>query len=165
MLFHWIQLRKPKFIPFSIYVSLVIFNSVCDGAVVVSLDQPSYTITAGQSVTMSCIGANLNVDDVVWQYYPIGNNSAATVIYLQNSMKNGKDKFTVTATQTSVYSIASTLTINKADVSDGYYAYQCICNIYTACASGNKAAATASLNILTTTTTTTTQLPRKPKVS
>ena len=133
------------------------YLKVCESAVVVSLDKPAYTIMSGDSLTLTCVGANLNLEDLVWQITPISNTTSFNVIYLNQKLTSKFiNKFNVTARQTSDFAIQSTLTINKVSLSDGDYSYQCVCNIYTACALGNKAMATANLTILTTTTSTTT---------
>ncbi len=112
---------------FYLFVYFSYIKLECEMAVVVSLDRSIYTISAGSSISLNCVGANLNSDDLVWQFYPIDNSSAVTVIYLGNQVKKNQiEKYNVTTIQTSDYAIQSILTINEVSVLDAGFSYQCV---------------------------------------
>lgn len=132
-------------------------------------------MSVGDAARMTCEGANLLVSDLVWQIYPLGQPLSTTVIFLTGrqvvfdtvNMKNNNTdtaetsrgmfgssssnsdyvKYQVVAEQVKPNSVRSTLTISNVNWTDGEYAYQCACNIYTACANGRKVNAVARLNV------------------
>ena len=125
------------------------------------LDQPSYTAYSGDSITLICsasiTGGTIGKNDIIWQFYPIASNNTVTVIYFNGGMQNNPNgKYQVNTVPLTTTSVTSTLTVSSLNTTDATYVYQCVCNIYSACASGNKASASATFNILTTTTSTTT---------
>lgn len=114
----------------------------------------SVTAYKGSSITLICNGTNLLTDDIVWQYFPIGNSTFFKVIYIYGQLVNSfQSKYTVRSYQYTNTEVITSLTISDVTEKDAKYQYQCACNIYTACASGYKAKVEANLTTLEATTT------------
>lgn len=119
-----------------------------------SLGEASYSAYIGSTVTIICNGSNLLTDDIVWQYYPIGNSTFIKVIYIYGQLVNAfQTKYSVKSYQASSTEVVTSLTISNVAPEDADFQYQCSCNIYTACASGYKAKVNANLSTLQATTT------------
>lgn len=126
---------------------------VINGQVTLNIDSQMYTAYVGSPLTITCNGTNLLTNDIVWQYYSISNATFVKVIYIYGQIVNGfRRKYSVSSVQSSPNEIMSALTINDLDFNDALYVYQCACNIYTACASGNKAKVEANVTTLAATT-------------
>ena len=115
-------------------------------------EHSNYTAHLGDRLRLSCIGSNLHVNDIVWQVYPISQPLTTTVLYLTGRQvvfsSSNSSKYLIEAEQTSPNTVRTSLTITNLELSDAALAYQCACNIYTACAAGTKASAVANLTLL-----------------
>lgn len=132
---------------------LLISIEASDCQVTLSIDSSSYTGYIGNSLTITCNGTNLLTNDIVWQYYSLGNSTFVKVIYIYGQIVNGfRRKYSVSSVQSSPNEIMSSLTLSDLDMNDSYYVYVCACNIYTACASGVKAKVEANITSLPATT-------------
>ena len=83
----------------------------------------------------------MKADDIIWQYYPIGDKMSKTVIFFNSQLSPwAMDKFYVELrNETNVTNeIDLTLTFFAVENADSSYVYECVCNIYTACAVGDK---------------------------
>lgn len=121
-----------------------------------SLAQDEFSAYEGSSLTIICNGTNLLTDDIVWQYFPIGNSTFFKVIYIYGQLVNAfQTKYTVQSYQASSTEVITSLTIKDVTAADSKFQYQCACNIYTACASGYKAKVEANITTFEATTTTT----------
>ena len=128
-----------------------------------TLDQSSYTAYSGDSITLTCsasiTGGTLDTKDIIWQFYPVNSNTTVTVIYSNDCLKkNLNGKYIVNTFSLNTTSVTSTLIVRSLNITDTTYVYECVCNVYEACSSGNKAYANATFNILTTTTITTSSI-------
>lgn len=115
-----------------------------------------YQAIVGSPVIFKCIGiGNIQLNDIVWLYFPSGNSSFTEVIFSDGSYTNNSEqKFTVSSFNDTY--LITTLQINKVEISDSLFTYQCACNVYKACSSGFRPIADANLIAYTTTTSTTT---------
>jgi hypothetical protein len=110
----------------------------------VTLDAASYTGYIGNSLTMTCT-TNLGVNDFTWRYYPTGDSSQATSIYVSSSyINNSNNRYTVGITQ-SGQQIITTLTIKSLTAVDSSLTYECSCNILTVCNPSTQVKATATI--------------------
>ena len=138
-----------------VFINIFIFECVAE--VSLSLENDTVVVYPGNSATIKCNGSNLLTNDIVWQYSPIGNQSINSVIFINGRLINEfQTKYLVKSYQSSPTQVLTSLTIANVDATDAAFQYQCVCNIYSACATGFKAKVEAYLNVLPPTTTTTT---------
>ena len=133
---------------------------IIDGATVtLVLDSSSYSVTEGNSVTITCSATNMQASDVVWLFYPSSNTASQTIIYSDSTYQNNygsSGEYVVGVTTISSSQLTTTLKISSVSTTTANNQFQCACNVYKTCATGNKATATASISVITTTTTSTT---------
>lgn len=139
-----------------LHYKTVLLIQECNTNVTLSLAQDEFSAYEGSSLTIICNGTNLLTDDIVWQYFPIGNSTFFKVIYIYGQLVNAfQTKYTVQSYQASSTEVITSLTIKDVAAADSKFQYQCACNIYTACASGYKAKVEANITTFEATTTTT----------
>ena len=138
-------------------VFINVFILECVAEVSLSVENNTVIVYPGNSATIKCNGSNLLTNDIVWQYSPIGNQSINSVIFINGRLINEfQTKYLVKSYQSSPTQVLTSLTIANVDATDAAFEYQCVCNIYSACATGYKAKVDAYLNVMPPTTTTTT---------
>lgn len=101
----------------------------------------------GSFLTLKCIGINLQPNDLIWQYYPINHPESKTVVYFNSEINNYDGKYNVTMSQQDNNTIESYLTI-AIDYEDSFKTYECVCNIYSACSSGERITSEANVTVI-----------------
>jgi hypothetical protein len=101
----------------------------------------------GSFLTLKCIGINLQPNDLIWQYYPINHPESKTVVYFNSEINNYEGKYNVTISQQDNNTIVSYLTI-AINYEDSFKTYECVCNIYSACSSGERITSEANVTVI-----------------
>jgi hypothetical protein len=116
----------------------------------VTINPNNYPAYIGSNLSITCYGALMTANDIVWEYYPTSSQSPITVIYSQLVYQNGLNSAYSIANYVISGNVVSVLTILSVDYNNSLSTFKCECNRLTACGSfgASPPSTTATVSIL-----------------